>query len=151
MTLSLRILESIISDPRFSTGFQTYISSCRQDIPTLGSHRPPIFNMSRTKVILLPPQPVFQPASSLSRWNSWLPRQLEIMESFGLIPLSHFFFFFFISHQDPSLPSQECFCVVTSQSTALVQNLIGFHPHCGSSPTAHPSVLASLLHCLLCC
>lgn len=118
------------------------ISSCQQDIPTSGSHRPPIFNMSRAKVILLPPQPAFQPVSSLSWWNSWLPSQPEIMVPFWLIPLSHFLFY--ISHGDPSLPSLKCFCVVASQVTALVHHLIGFHPCCCSSPRA-PFALSTLL------
>lgn len=77
---------------------------------------------------------------------SWLMKQLatQLARNHGVL-LTHpslSFLFFYISHQDPSLPSLKCFCVVTSQATGLVQNLTGFHPRCCSSPTAQASVLA---------
>lgn len=55
---------------------------------------------------------------------------------------------FIHSHQHPSFPSQKCFCVVTSQSTALVQNLIPIllqQPHCPSLCSSIPFALSTLL------
>lgn len=63
--LPLMTLKSIISNPCFSTEFQTYVFNCQQGISTLVSHRPPILHMSATKLVLLTLQPASQPASSI--------------------------------------------------------------------------------------